>query len=66
MDITGYVMIAFFIGALFGIGISFFFVEREERRFEKEHKNRDYYDFCDWAMRRIERDSKPIDFSVGG
>ena len=65
MDITGYVMIAFFVGALFGIGISFFFVEREERKLEEEHKSHDYYDFSDWCMRRIERDSKQIDFRIG-
>lgn len=65
MDITGYVLIAFLFGAIFGIAIAFAFVEREERKLEKEHQSRGYYDFCDWAFRRVERDSKQIDFRVG-
>jgi len=65
MDVAGFALIGFLFGALFGVAIAFAFVEREEKRIEKEHEHIGYYDFCDWAFRRVERDSKQIDFRVG-
>lgn len=65
MDVAGFALIGFLFGALFGVAIAFAFVEREEKRIEKEHEHIGYYDFSDWCMRRIERDSKQIDYRIG-